>query len=80
MQGNDGIPFYKVLEELERRKGWGEREVLQRLGVPRSTYRSWRDGTSEPSKRLHWIKLAETFGVSVESLIRCNSNLTVYGK
>ena len=70
------LPFYKLLELLERSKQWSEKDVLRRLCVPRTTYRSWRDGTSEPSKRIYWIKLAETFGVPVESLIRADVSLT----
>ena len=75
-----GLPFYKFLEHLERSKNWSEKDVLKRLCVPRTTYRSWRDGTSEPSKRIYWIKLAEAFGVPVEALIRANLSLTGFGR
>ncbi len=66
------IPFYKLLENLERTKRWSERDVLQRLAIPRTTYRSWRDGSSEPSKRAYWIKLSKVFGVPIEALIRAD--------
>lgn len=69
------LPFYKLLEHLERSKQWSEKEVLSRLAIPRTTYRSWRDGTSEPSKRIYWIKLSEVFGVSIEALIRLDFDL-----
>ena len=62
-------PFYKVLESLERRSGFTERDAIQRLGIPRSTYRSWKDGTCEPSKRRYWQLLAEVFGLDVSELI-----------
>ena len=70
-----GLPFYKLLEHLEQSKNWSEKDVLCRLCVPRTTYRSWRDGTSEPSKRIYWIKLAEAFEVPLEALIRMDLNL-----
>ena len=70
-----GLPFYKLLEHLERSKNWSEKDVLRRLCVPRTTYRSWRDGTSEPSRRIYWIKLSETFGIPVEVLIRADLSL-----
>ena len=63
-------PFYKILEALEKRWLWSERDVLRRLEIPRTTYRSWRDGTCEPSRRIHWIKLSQAFGVPVEALIK----------
>ncbi len=66
------VPFYKFLECLERSKQWSERDVLRRLCIPRTTYRSWRDGTSEPSKRIYWVKLSNTFGVPIEALIRAD--------
>ena len=71
----EGLPFYKLLEILERNRQWSERDVLRRLGVPRTTYRSWRDGTSEPSKRVYWIKLSQVFGVPIEALIRADLTL-----
>ena len=70
------LPFFKFLEALERSKQWDEREVLKRLCIPRTTYRSWRDGTSEPSKRAYWIKLSNTFGVPIEALIRVDLTIT----
>ena len=69
------LPFYKLLEHLERSKQWSEKDTLLILCVPRSTYRSWRDGTSEPSKRIYWIKLSKTFGVPIEALIRADVGL-----
>ena len=63
------MPFYKVLELLETRQGLTEKEVIKRLGVPRSTYRSWKDGTCEPSRRVHWRKLIQTLGTDAETLI-----------
>lgn len=66
------VPFFKLLEILERSRQWSERDVLLRLAVPRTTYRSWRDGTSEPSKRAYWIKLSQVFGVPIEALIRAD--------
>jgi transcriptional regulator with XRE-family HTH domain len=69
------LPFYKLLEALEYSRSWSERDVLKRLRVPRTTYRSWRDGTSEPSKRIYWIKLSDAFGVPIEALIRGDLSL-----
>jgi hypothetical protein len=69
------VPFYKFLELLERSRGWTERDVLNRLNVPRTTYRSWRDGTSEPGRREYWVKLSRAFGVSVEGLIKMDASL-----
>ena len=69
------LPFYKFLEMLERSRQWTEKDVLMRLDIPRTTYRSWRDGTSEPGRRTYWIKLSQAFGVSVEALIRMDTAL-----
>lgn len=55
-------PFLKILERLEREAQLTEAEVIRRLGLPRSTYRSWKDGTSEPSKRIYWLKLSQVLG------------------
>ncbi len=63
------LPFYKVLGLLEKKKGLTEREVIERLEVPRSTYRSWKDGTCEPSRRTQWRKLSQVFGINTEILI-----------
>lgn len=73
------LPFYKVLEMLERSKQWTEKDVLLRLAVPRTTYRSWRDGTSEPGRRAYWILLSQAFGVSLEALIRADLTLVRKG-
>ncbi len=71
------LPFYKLLEILERTKRWSERDVLQRLAIPRTTYRGWRDGSSEPSKRAYWIKLSKVFGVPIDVLIRADLNFFI---
>jgi len=63
------LPFYKVLQVLEQKKGLTEREVIERLELPRSTYRSWKDGTCEPSRRSQWRKLIQVFGINAEILI-----------
>jgi len=65
----EDTPFYKVLQVLEYKAGLTEREVIARLEIPRSTYRSWKDGTSEPSRRVYWRKLAKAFGIPLENLI-----------
>jgi hypothetical protein len=66
---SEDIPFYKVLQALEIKRGLHEREVIERLEIPRSTYRSWKDGTSEPSRRIYWRKLSQAFGVHLDQLI-----------
>src|ERR1700677_3416276 len=68
-QTSEATPFYKILQVLEVKAGLTEKEVIQRLEIPRSTYRSWKDGTSEPSRRIYWRKLSEAFGVHLDQLI-----------
>ncbi len=63
------LPFYKILDLLEKKKGLTEREVIERLEIPRSTYRSWKDGTCEPSRRTQWQKLIQVFEINAEILI-----------
>ncbi len=65
----EDMPFYKILQALERGARLTEKEVIRRLDIPRSTYRSWKDGTSEPSRRVYWRKLAWVFGVTPDDLI-----------
>ncbi len=67
--GVEDMPFYKILQVLEKRARLTEKEVIRRLGIPRSTYRSWKDGTSEPSRRVYWRKLTRVFNVSSSELI-----------
>ena len=66
---NENTPFYKILEKLEKEKKIKEKDVITLLEVPRSTYRSWKDGTCEPSRRKYWRKLDEVFGVELGFLI-----------
>ena len=66
---DESTPFYKILERLEQDKKLKEPEVIKLLEVPRSTYRSWKDGTCEPSRRRYWRKLSEVFGVDLSFLI-----------
>jgi hypothetical protein len=77
MEQQELLPFYKVLEVLENRRQWSERDVLARLSVPRTTYRSWRYGPTEPCRRIHWIKLSEAFNVSIDNLIRGDLAITL---
>ena len=63
------LPFYKLIENLEKKKGLPEKEIVKLLGIPRSTYRSWKDGTSEPSKRHYWQALSKVFKVGLDLLI-----------
>lgn len=62
-------PFYKILQVLEYKTGLSERDVIERLEIPRSTYRSWKDGKSEPSRRVYWRKLSKAFGTQLDQLI-----------
>lgn len=66
---NGKMPFFKILEVLEHLAGISEREAIRRVGVPRSTYRSWKYGTCEPSRRTHWRSLSTAFEVPVSLLI-----------
>ncbi len=61
---DEQTPFYKILEHLERKMRLHERTILFRTGIPRSTYRSWREGACEPGKRVYWRKLREVFNTS----------------
>lgn len=65
----DAIPLRKKLEALERKHRVSESDVIRLSGIPRSTYRSWKDGTSEPSRRYAWRNLAKVFGVDTIELI-----------
>ncbi len=66
---DEQTPFYKILEQLEKKMRLHERTILFRTGIPRSTYRSWRDGTCEPGKRVYWRKLRDVFKTSWEFLM-----------
>ncbi|MBN20376.1 MAG: hypothetical protein CL678_03735 [Bdellovibrionaceae bacterium] len=68
-KNHEDIPFYIVLKALEQERKWKEKDVLARVDVPRSTYRAWREGESEPSKRIYWRRLSLGFGEPLEELL-----------
>lgn len=55
------------LLKLSADRGWQQKEVARRMGVPTTTVNSWFKGTSRPSQK-NLIVLARVLGVAAEFL------------
>jgi len=62
------MSFSRNVKKLRVKKGWTQVQLSQILGVTAKTISFYETGEREPSREM-LIKLAETFGVSVDKLI-----------
>lgn len=60
--------FRERLQSLRRKEGWSQQDVADRLGIPRSSYAGYENGSREPDFEM-LVRLAELFGVSSDYLL-----------
>lgn len=60
--------FNEILEELRKEKRITQRELAAKLGIARTTYSGYENGTRQPDQRT-LNKIADYFGVSVDYLL-----------
>lgn len=61
-----GLDIFR-LKNLRKKKGLGQQELADTLGVPIGTYRNWEQGLRTPDT-ITIMKLAEFFDVSTDYL------------
>lgn len=58
----------RFLKSMRKEKGWTQQEVADRLGIERSTYTRYENGSSEPNFEM-LEQLSQIFDVTVDALI-----------
>ena len=61
--------FCKMLDQLQGQTGLSEEDYCKKLGIPRSTYRSWKYG-QVPQAIVNLIKISKFHSVSIDLLIK----------